>query len=102
MIGERMPSVEQRQLDIFARGSTREEIKALENKSELAVANIGQLVAIQMRDIGVIEQILSAGRPIKTAKDIHKGRFSRADRAHQGNELAELNFERHSAHGVHL
>src|SRR3989442_1589913 len=57
-----MPSIEQRKLDVFARGSTRQEIKALENKPEFTVADIGQLIAIQMRDIGVIEEILSAGR----------------------------------------
>src|SRR5260370_34964343 len=97
-----MPSVEQRQLDIFAGGSTRQEIKALENEPELAVADICQLIAIQMRDIGVIEEILSAGRPIKTAKEIHEGRFSRAARAHQGNEFAALNLERHSSHGLNF
>src|SRR5438876_10973659 len=42
-----MPSVEQRKLDVFARGSTRQEIKALENKPEFTVADIGQLIAIK-------------------------------------------------------
>src|SRR5205085_2830755 len=41
-----MPSVEQRKLDVFARGSTRQEIKALENKPEFTVADIGQLMVI--------------------------------------------------------
>jgi hypothetical protein len=73
LIAKLMPSVEQRKLDIFARGSTRQEIKALENKPELAVADIGQLIAIQMRDVCVIEKILSTRRPIKTAEQIHEG-----------------------------
>jgi hypothetical protein len=102
LIAELMLSVEQRKLDVFARGSTRQEIKALENKPEFTVADIGQLIAIQMRDIGVIEEILSAGRSIQTAKEIHKGRFSGAARAHQGHEFAALNLERHSAHGLHF
>src|SRR5437762_12932450 len=97
-----MPSVEQRQLDIFARGSTRQEIKALENKPQFTVADIGQSIAIPTRDLGIIEEILSAGRPIKTAKESHKGRFSRTARAHQGNEFAALTLERHSAHGLHF
>ena len=97
-----MLSVEQRKLDVFARGSTRQEIKVLENKPEFTVADIGQLIAIQMRDIGVIEDILSAVGSIETAKEIHKGRFSGAARAHQGDEFAALNLERHSAHGWHF
>src|SRR5207253_10575425 len=99
---ELMPSVEQWKLDVFARGSTRQEIKALENKPEFTVADIGQLIAIQMRDIGVVEEILSAGRSIQTAKESHMGRFSGAARAHQGNEFTAPNFERHSAHGLHF
>src|SRR5438309_1950013 len=83
-----MPSVEQWKLDVFARGSTRQEIKALENKPEFTVADIGQLIAIQMRDIGVIEEILSAGgsssslldgdRGGEAAKSWHRPRSSRS------------------------
>ena len=97
-----MPSVEQRQLDIFARGSARQEIEALKNEPEFAVADIGQLIAIQVRNVRVIEQILAARRAIETAKNIHQGRFARAARAHQSDEFAAPNLERHAAHGVHF
>jgi hypothetical protein len=49
--------VEHRQLDIFQGGGARQEIEALENKTDLLVADIGQRVAIKLGHVDAIKQV---------------------------------------------
>jgi hypothetical protein len=63
-----MFTVEERQLYILERRGARQEIKALENETELAIANVGQLVAVETRNIEAIEQVAAAGRAIEAAE----------------------------------
>ena len=55
-----MLAVEQRQLDIFERGGAREQVETLENETEFAVANVGQLIAVEPGDVDAVEQITAA------------------------------------------
>src|SRR6266404_1682380 len=97
-----MFSVKQRQLHVFARGSSREQIEALKDKSDLAVAYIGELVSIQTGNIGPIEKITPGRRPIETTKNVHESGLAGTARAHQRDEFALLDFERDTAHGAHF
>ena len=97
-----MLTVEQGQLDIFQRRSAREQIETLKNEAELPIANVGQLVAVEARNIDAIEQVAAARRAIEAAEHIHQRGFSRAARAHEGDKLAPRNFQRNAAHGVHV
>ena len=67
-----------------------EQIEALENEADLAVANVGQLIAVEPGNIDAIEQIAPAGRAIEAAEHVHHRRFSRAARAHDRDEFAAL------------
>ena len=97
-----MLAVEQRQLDILHRGGAREQIEALENETDLAVADVGQLVAIESGDVGAVEQVTAARRAVEAAEHVHQGRFARAARAHDGDELAALDLQRNAAHRMHI
>ena len=97
-----MLAVEQGQLHIFQGGSAREKIETLKNKTELAIANVGQLVAIESGNVEAIEQVTAARRPIEATEHIHQSRFARAARTHESDKLALRDFQRNAAHGVHI
>src|SRR5258707_1977718 len=63
--------VEERQFDIFPRGSARQQIKTLKYKTEFSVPEVGQLIAIESGNIRFTENIAARRRPIETAQDIH-------------------------------
>ena len=100
--GDAPPAVEHGQLDVFERGRAGEEIEALEDEAEFLVAEVGELVAVQLGDVHAIEQVASRRRPIQAPQCIHEGGFARAARAHDGHELALVEFERDPADGVYF
>src|SRR4030095_3693649 len=97
-----MFTVEERQLDVLEGRRARQEIKALENKTKLAIANVGQLIAVETGNVESIEQVAAAGWAIETTQQIHKGGFPRTARAHEGDKLAARDFQRDAANGVHV
>ncbi len=74
----------------------------MENKTEFVIANIGQLIAIEHGNIGVVQNVATGSWPIETTNNIHERRFSRTTRAHQRDELAALNLERNAAHRMNI
>ena len=97
-----MRPVKQRQFHVFERGSAGEEIKALKNETEFAVAHVGELIAIQSGNIRTVEQIAALGWAIEATEKIHEGRFAGATRTHEGDKLTRLNLQRDAADGVHI
>ena len=53
--GDAPRGVEHGQLDVFERGGAREQIEPLEDKTELLVAHVGELVAVQFGDVNAVE-----------------------------------------------
>src|ERR1700676_1746231 len=97
-----MFAVKKRQLDVFAGGSSRKQIEALKDKSDLAVANVGKLVAVEARNICSIKQITPSRRAVEATENIHESRLARAARAHERDEFALLDVQRDTAHRAHL
>src|SRR6266566_5246202 len=97
-----MGAVKERQLDVLTGGCSRQQIEALKNETEFVVANVGQLIAIERGNIGVIQNVATRSRSIETTDNVHERRFSRTTRAHQRDELAALNLERNAAHRVNV
>jgi len=52
-----MDAVKERQFDVLTRGRTREQIKTLKDKTEFVVPNVRQLIAIEHRNIGVVQKV---------------------------------------------
>src|SRR4051794_2587075 len=97
-----MRSVEERKLHIFQSGSAAEEIEALENETEFAVADVGEPIAVEPGNVGAIKQVTTFRWAIEAAEEIHERRFSRAAGAHDGDEFAFCDIQRDAADGVHL
>ena len=95
-------AVKHRQLDVFQRGGAREQVEALEDEADLLVADVGQLVAVERRNVHAVQQIIAAGRAVEAADHVHQRGFARAAGAHEGDKFAGQDFQRHAAHGMHL
>ncbi len=79
--------VEERQLDVLERARPREEVEALEDEAERPVADLGELVAVEPRDLLAGEPVGAERRPVEAAEDVHQRRLARAGRAHDRDEL---------------
>src|SRR6266478_3622460 len=97
-----MYAINQRQFRVLARGCARQEIKILKDKSDFAIADVGELIAVQSRNIGIIQEIAAGTRPVETAQDIHQRGLSGTTCAHERYEFAAFDFERHTAHSGHF
>src|SRR5713101_6073309 len=97
-----MIAIKQRQLHVFPCRCARQQIEVLKNKTDLAIANIRELVPLQSGHIRAVEQVSACAWPIETAENIHQSRFAGAARAHQGNKFTALDLERNAAHRAHF
>src|SRR5262249_14255679 len=79
----------------------REQVEALEHEPERLVANLGQLVATHARDFLACQDVVTAGRPVEAADDVHHGGLARAGRAHDGAEIALFDGHRDATQRVH-
>src|SRR5437588_2316829 len=71
-------AVGQRQLDVFVNGQVADEVKALENESDLAVANARAFRERQVRDFRSLERIAAARWRVEQAEDREQCRFAAA------------------------
>ena len=97
-----MIAIKQRQLHVFPCRCARQQIEVLKNKTDLAIANVRELVSLQSGHIRSVEQVAACAWPIETADNIHQSRFAGAARAHQGDEFTALDLERNAAHRPHF
>src|SRR5216683_3323605 len=96
------PRVDQWHLDVVQRGRTRDEVEALEDKTDLAVADGRKLVVVEPGDVGPVEEVASAGRHVQAADDVHQCRFARAAGAHDRDEVAAFDMQVNSAERLDL
>src|SRR5258708_27328936 len=94
-------AIEQRKLDVFDGAGAGKQIELLKNEADLLVANLGKLVAAQGADIHAVQVVGAGSGLVETAQDIHHGGFARAGGSHDGDEASPLDFQGHSAKGVH-
>ena len=82
--------VQQRQFDVFKGGGPGQEVEALEHEADLLVADVGQLVAVQVVDMDAVQKIIAAAGIVQAAEDVQHGRFSRSGRAHDRHQFAGI------------
>ena len=80
--------VHERQLDVAQRGHVRQQVELLEHEADVAVADLGQPVLVEVGDVLTGEEQLSRRRDVEAADDVHQRRLARARRADDGDELA--------------
>src|SRR6184192_3005531 len=85
----------------FQRRGARQQVESLENKSDFLVPNLRQRPLVVLRDVDSFQQIPPRTRPVQAPQHIHERRFPASARSHDGHKFAALNFQAHSAQGVH-
>src|SRR5690606_16143223 len=80
-------------LDVLGGRVLRDEVVALEHEAEGLAPEVRQLVAVEVRDVASLEQVLAGGGPVEAAEDVHQRRLARARGAHDGHELARVDLQ---------
>ena len=76
--GPRHAGVLQRQLDVRLRARAGEQVEALEDEADVAVAHLGALVVGERRDVAAGEPVGARRGAIEAAEDVQQRRFSAA------------------------
>src|ERR1043166_10033458 len=91
-------AVNQGQLDVLSRGGSRKQVKILEDEADLAITDVGELISIQLGNVGAVQNIMTRSGSIEATQDIHQRGFSGTARAHECNEFARVDFDRDAPH----
>src|SRR6266566_720403 len=94
--------IKHRQFDVLEGRGAREKIESLEHKSDFLTAYVGAFVFRHLRNVFTVENVLSSGRLIETANDVHGGRLARSRRTHDGHKLTFADGERDTAQCVNF
>lgn len=84
-------SVERGEFGIFQRGGAREQIKALENKSNFLITYECKGLFIVLRNIGAFQKVSPGAGAIETAEHVHEGGLAASACAHDGHKFTPLN-----------
>src|SRR4029453_16531261 len=60
----------------------------LEDEPDLVIADVRELVLRHPRHVAPVQEVLTAGRPIQAAEDVHQRRFAGSRRTGHRDELA--------------
>ena len=83
------------QLDVLPRRRRADQVVGLEHEAERSPAQGGQLVRAQPTDVPAPEPVHPRGGPIQAAEDVHERRLAGPRGAHDGDELAAFDAQRH-------
>src|SRR6266478_793584 len=92
--------VQRGQFDVFQSGGARQQVEALKNETDFAIADGGQLLLAEAGDLDAFQQIASSAGFVEAAQNIHERRFTAAAGAHDGDELPARNFDTYASQGV--
>ncbi len=84
---------QQRQLDVLVGGQDRNEVVRLEDESDVARAERGQLRARESRQVDAGHDDPPVGRRVDAADQVQDRRLAGAGRTHEGEEFARLDLQ---------
>ena len=93
--------VDEWQLDVLQGAGAWDQVEALEDEPDLAVAHDCELVVVEAADVDPVEEVAAAGRHVEAADDVHQGALAAAGRADDRDEVAALDREGDAAQSVH-
>src|ERR1039458_114153 len=93
--------VGERQLDVDERACARDEVEALEDEADLAVAQVGEIVLVHLADVHAVDQIATARGYVQAAEDVHQRGLAAARAAHDRHEIAGVDPQRDVAQRTH-
>src|SRR2546430_4277785 len=94
------PRVEDRELDVFEGAGPGEDVDRLEDEPDLAVADPREPITREAGDVLAVDEVAAGRRRIQTAENAHEAGLPRAGGAHDCDELAALDLDRHPAERV--
>ncbi len=86
-------AVHQRQLDVGQRRLAGQQLKVLEDEADLAVADIGELIIVHVRDVFAIQLVAAARGRVEAPHHVHQRALARARLADDRDPLAALDAE---------
>ena len=86
-------AIGQRQLDVFENGQVADEIEALEDEADLAIADARALRKGEVRDLAAFERVAPVRWRVEQAEDREQGRFAATGRPGDGDVFALANVE---------
>jgi hypothetical protein len=93
--------VDQRQLDVLEHVGARDEVEGLEDEADLLVADVGQRVVVETRDVDAVDQVAARSRHVEAADEVHHRRLARPRRSHDRDVLVVRDGERNAAERLH-
>ncbi len=97
----RHAGVDRGDLDVLLCGGRGDQVVALEHEAEGLAPQLRKLVAVQARHVAPHEAIGAAARAVQAAEDVHQRGLARARGAHDGDELAGVDLQRHVVQHLH-
>ena len=88
VLRQRHVTVHQRQGDVLARRRARQQVEALEDEADAAIAQLGATVRVEAPHVDAVEQVGAGGGPIEAAEDVEQRRLAGARRPHDRHQLA--------------
>src|SRR2546423_3209683 len=79
--------VDQGHLDVVDGARPRNQVEGLEHEPDLSIADPGQLVVSQRRDVIAVQDVATRGRLVEAADQVHQRALARTRGAHDGDEL---------------
>ncbi len=87
------PAIGQRQLDVLVDGQVADEVEALEDETDLAIADPRALGEREVRDLAALERIAAVRRRVEQPENREQRRFAAAGGAGDGDIFAAANVE---------
>jgi hypothetical protein len=91
-----------RQFHLPLRRGPGQQVEALKDKTNLAVAQVGHAILVQPARLDAADAVQAAGRTVEQADHVHERAFARPAGADDGDVLAARNRQRDAVQGVHL
>jgi len=87
---------QQGQLDIFGGGEHGDQVKRLEDETDVLVTPVGELRFVEAGDIHALHVAFATGGTVHAGNDVEQGGFAGTGRAHEGQKLAGRDLKRHA------
>src|ERR1700677_2537415 len=99
--GAPQPGVGERQLYVDQRAGTWNEVEALKDEADLAVAQVGEVVLVHPADVDAIDQVATTRGYVQAAEDVHQRALAAARAAHDRHQITGVDAQRDAAQGPH-
>ena len=87
------------QLDVLEDVEFVDEVEALEDESDIALAETGAVALLEVAHFGVTEPVVAGGGVVEEAQDVEQGGLATARWTHNGDKFAVFDFKTDTVEG---